>query len=313
MRYPPHLLQSMEWAEFRRKWGTKVVIVGKAQFTVHPIPYTNLNIGYLARAYPKDIDWQLLKKKALEEKCVYVKFEPNSESFTSPPGFMVVKGERIFAYATYLIDLTKSEDELLAAMHQKTRYNIKLAKRKGVTVKIGHTEKMLDEFLELYHETGKRHTVFNHPDSYYKLIFNTFKEKDKAEIVTGYYNGQPLASMMIFVHNNTLFYPYGGSTQIHKEVMPFYLVMWETILYGKKRDCKVFDMWNCLPPEIESPTHPWYGFHKFKKGFNGELVRFPGAYDIIFMPAVYPFVVALSKIRWVVLKSGAALKKLIKR
>ena len=313
MKYPHHLLQSSEWAEFRRKWGTKVIEVGKAQFTLHPIPHTPWTIGYMPRAYPEDIDWKLLKEKAKEEKCVFIKFEPNSESFSPPKGIKAVKGERMFAYATYLIDLKKSEEELLKAMHHKTRYNINLAKRKGVTIKTGHTEKMVDEFLELFHETCNRHKDFIHPDSYYKAIFDVFKEKDKAEIITGYYEGKPLASMMLLIHGDTLFYPYGGSTHIHKEVMAFYLVMWEAILFGKKRGCSVYDMWNCLPPEIENPSHPWYGFHKFKKGFSGDLIRFPGAFDIVFMPGIYPFVIALNKTRWAVLKGGAALKKLIKR
>ena len=313
MDYSPHLLQSPEWAEFRRKWGTKVVEVGKAQFTVHPIPHTNLNIGYMARAFPKDIDWELLKKVALEEKCIFVKFEPNSKEFIPPKGFKVYKGERIFSYATYLIDLTKSEEELLEAMHPKTRYNINLAKRKGVTIKIGHTEDMVEEFLELFHETGERHSIFNHPDSYYRTILDVFKEKDKAEIITAYYENKPLASVMVFIYGDTIFYPYGGSTFLYKELMAFYLVMWEAILLGKKRGCKVFDMWNCLPPELENPTHPWYGFHKFKKGFHGELVRFPGAYDIVFMPVLYPFVIALNKTRWAILKGGTVLKKLIRR
>ena len=313
MKYPPHLLQSPEWAEFRQKWGTKVVKAGKAQFTVHPIPHTSLNIGYMARAYPEDIDWELLKKKAAQEKCVYIKFEPNAELFTPPHGYLVLKGERIFSYATYFIDLKKTEDELLAAMHPKTRYNIRLAAKKGVIVKVGHTEKMMNEFLDLYHETNKRQGVFSHPDKYYKTIFEVFKESGKAEIITGYYENKPMASMMLLTRGDTLFYPYGGSTQIHKEVMAFNLVMWEAIRYGKKIGCTIFDMWNCLPPEIENPKHPWYGFHKFKKGYSGELIRFPGAYDIIFIPRAYPLVIALSKIRWAVLKGGAALKKLIKR
>lgn len=313
MEYPPHLLQSNEWAKFRELWGTKVVKAGNAQFTVHPIPHTNLTIGYMARAFPKDVDWKLLKEKAVEEKCVFIKFEPNSETFTPPKGFRVVKGERMFAYATYLIDLTKNEEDLLKAMHPKTRYNINLARRKGVEIKIGHTDEMVEEFLKLFHETCKRHKVFIHPDSYYKTIFDVFREKEKAEIVTGYFEKKPLASMMLLEHGKTLFYPYGGSTHIHKEVMAFYLVMWESILLGKKRGLKVYDMWNCLPPEIENPSHPWYGFHKFKKGFHGDLIRFPGAFDIVFMPQIYPFVIALNKSRWAILKGGAALKKLIKR
>lgn len=313
MLYPPHLLQSPEWAEFRRKWGTKVIEVGRAYFTVHPIPHTKLNIGYMARAYPSDVDWELLKRRALEEKCVFVKFEPNSETLTPPKGYNVVKGERMFAYATYLIDLTKSEKDLLKVMRPSTRYNLNLARRKGVTVEIGHTEKMINEFLDLLHETSQRHGIFNHPDSYYKTMIDVFKEKDKVEIVTGYYNNKPLASMILITYGDTLFYPNGGSTRLHKEVMAFYLVMWEAILLGKKRGCKAFDMWNCLPPEIENSSHPWYGFHKFKKGFQGELVCFPGAFDIIFMPTIYPFVIALNKARWAALKGGAALKKLIKR
>lgn len=308
MKYPRHLLQSSNWTRFKQKWGTRVVNVGKAHFTVHPIPFLPWTIGYLPRPFAEDINWQELIKKAKEERCVFIKLEPNSEIF-KPPAFLNVKvGERMFSYATYLIDLQKSEQELLANMQPKTRYNIKLAAKKSVKVKVGHSQKMLEEFLSLYHQTANRQKFFIHPDEYFKTLFDIFQQDKQAEIITGYYQEKPLASIMVLIYNKTLFYPYGGSTNKHKELMPFYLVMWQAILLGKKQGCRFFDLWNCLLPEMENPTHPWYGFHRFKKGFNGQLIRFCGAYDIVFNPFLYPLLLLFNKIRWIILKIGKALE-----
>lgn len=308
MKYPQHLLQSPNWAKFRQKWGTQVVNVGKVHFTVHPIPFLPWTIGYLPRPFAEEINWKKLVAEARKEHCVFIKIEPNSDTFKPPTFLKVLRGERMFSYATYLIDLKKSEEELLTNMHPKTRYNIKLAAKKGITVKIGHSPKMLEEFLSLYHQTANRQKFFIHPDNYFKTLFDIFTKDKQAEIITGYYLGKPLASMMVLIYRKTLFYPYGGSVNEYKELMPFYLVMWRAILFGKKRGCEYFDLWNCLLPEQENPTHPWYGFHRFKKGFNGQLIRFCGAYDIVFNPFLYPILLLSNKIRWIILKTGKALR-----
>ncbi len=313
MKYPPHLLQSPGWAEFRKKWGTAVGRAGKAQFTVHPIPHTPYKIYYIPRPYTEDVDWEELARQAKKDRCIFAKIEPNSDNFNTPRGYVVKPSQNMFAYANYIINLKKSDQELLKAMHPKTRYNLNLAKRKGVEVRVGHTDKMLNEFFELFHDTSDRHELFQHPDGYYKTLFEVFKEKGDVEVVTGYYKGQPLASMMVIFYKDTLFFPYGGSTHLYKEVMPFYLVYWEVIQLGKRRGAKYFDMWNCLTPEQENPKHPWYGFHRFKKGFNGQYLSYAGAFDIVFEPRLYPLVIALNKARWVVLKVGSFLKRLIKR
>lgn len=313
MKYPRHLLQSPGWAEFRKRWGTKVIDLGKSQFTVHPIPSLPWKIGYMPRPYPEDIDWKKFEEAARTEKCIFVKIEPNSPTFNPPKKFLVKASKNMFAHATYIIDLQKSDEELLAAMHQKTRYNLNLAKRKGVQVKIGHTDKMMSEFLHLFHITSGRHKIFLHPDNYYKTLFKVFVEEGNAEIITGYFKGKALASMMVIFYGDTLFFPYGGSTHLYKETMPFYLVYWEAFQLGKKRGAKYFDMWNCLTPEEENPNHPWYGFHRFKKGFNGEYLPFAGAFDVVFEPRLYPLVIALNKTRWAILKTGSVLKKLVKR
>ena len=189
----------------------------------------------MPRPNPNDIDWKELSKIAKEEKCIFVKIEPNSPTFKAPKGYLVKPAQNIFAYATYIIDLRKSNEELLKAMHQKTRYNLNLARRRGVKVKVGHSGKMLKEFLKLYHITSTRHKMFLHPDNYYKTLFEVFKKKKDVEIITGYFKGKALASMMVFFYGDTLFFPYGGSTHLYKETMPFYLVYWETIQLGKRR------------------------------------------------------------------------------
>lgn len=313
MKYPEHVLQSSAWSQFRSKWGTKVVKVGKVQFSVHKVPFLPWNIGYMPKVSPKDIDWAKISQKAKEENCIFVKIEPSTDSFTPPQNYDVRRGERMFAYATYLIDLKKSEKELLLLMHPKTRYNIGLSKRKEVNIKIGHTEKMLEEFLALFEETAKRQKMFNHPESYYKTLFSIFQKQDMVEIITAYYEGLPLASIMAFFYKDTMFYPYGGSTHLHKDKMAFYLVLWEAILLGKKRKLTYFDLWNCLTPEQESPSHPWYGFHRFKKGFGGEMIRFCGAYDLVLNSNLYPLLLFSNKLRWIALKLGIVLKKVIKR
>ncbi|MBI2327082.1 peptidoglycan bridge formation glycyltransferase FemA/FemB family protein [Candidatus Curtissbacteria bacterium] len=313
MKYPPHLLQSPQWAQFRQRWGTRAVKVGKAYLTIHPVPLLPYTVGYIPRVFPKDIDWQLLKKEAARNRCIFVKIEPNSASFNPPFSFDVRPGERMFAHATYVIDLRKTEKELLTAMHYKTRYNIGLAKKRGIKIKVGHSNKMLTEFLDLFHKTSLRHKIAIHPDAYYKTLLDVFSTKGNAQIITGYYNRKPLASMMFVIFNDTIFYPYGGSTLLYKEKMAPYLVMWEGILLGKKRGCLYFDMWNCLLPEQESPSHPWYGFHRFKKGFNGGLLRFAGAYDVVFNDPLYSLFTTLNHLRWAILKILLALRKVTKR
>lgn len=311
-QYPRHVLQSSLWASFRSRWGTKVIKVGKTHFTIHPMGILPWNIGYMARVFPKEIPWELLVKKARQERCIFVKIEPNSESFRIPPRYDIRRGQRMFAHATFLLDLRKSEEELLSSMHPKTRYNIGLAKRKGVEIKIGDSQEMLETFLALFRETALRQNFFNHPDGYYKTLFSVFQKRKAVAIVTGYYQGKPLVSMFFLFYNKTLFYPYGASTLAHKEVMAPYLVFWEAIRLGKNRGCHYFDLWNCLLPKEENPAHPWYGFHRFKKGFGGDLVRFCGAYDLVLIPQLYPAVLFLNKIRWAILKTGAFLKKAIK-
>jgi peptidoglycan pentaglycine glycine transferase (the first glycine) len=167
MIYTKHLMQSDRWAAFRQSWGTTVVKAGNAYFTTHKIPFLPFKIGYMPRPLLEDIDWKEIKKAGEKEKCIFIKIEPNAKRINPTKKIILKKSERIFAYATFMINLQKSEEELLAAMDIKTRYNVNLAKRKGVEVRIGSSEKMVEEFLVLQHETSNRHGILLHPDEYY--------------------------------------------------------------------------------------------------------------------------------------------------
>lgn len=306
---PAHILQSPAWGEFRTQWGTKVVRRGQMQLTIHPIPFLPWNVGYLPRVIPQDIAWDELAKVAEANRCLFIKIEPNSTTFEPPAGLDVRPAKNMFGHATYLIDLQKSEQELLAAMHSKTRYNIRFASKKGVLTKVGNNDEMFEEFLKMFHETNLRHHVVIHPDEYYRTLFRVFKAHGMAEIVTSYYDNVPLSSMVLLYYGETLFYPFGASTDLHRDKMPSQLTYWRTIEQGKKRGCKYFDMWNCLLPEQESPSHPWFGFHKFKKGFGGEMVQFCGAFDIVFSPRLYGLMLLLNNIRWKLLKLAVSLRR----
>ena len=107
-----------------------------------------------------------------------------------------------------------------------------------------------------------------------------------ARLMIAYYQNEPLTAWMLLNFKDTLYYPYGGSTKTHPEVMANNLVAWEAIKLGKKLDLKKFDMWGALGPDA-NPKDPWYGFHKFKLGFGGRLVEYIGTYDLVFNWPLY--------------------------
>ncbi|MDP3758547.1 MAG: peptidoglycan bridge formation glycyltransferase FemA/FemB family protein, partial [Candidatus Daviesbacteria bacterium] len=105
------------------------------------------------------------------------------------------------------------------------------------------------------------------------------------------YKGKSLTAWMLLNFKDILYYPYGGSSKAHPEVMANNLVAWEAIKLGKKLKLKNFDMWGALGPDA-SPKNPWFGFHKFKQGYGGQLVEYIGTYDLVFnWPAYWMFTI----------------------
>lgn len=309
-----HPLQSYLWGEFRKKTGVKTIVIDNLLLTVHPVPHTKYTIAYLPKGpdiNKKMLDnlWDLGKK----ENCIFIQIEPNVEKKRKEYNFKYLyKSSRpLFTKYTFVLDLTKSEEELLRNMHPKTRYNIKLAEKRGVRIGEDNSENAFEQYLRLTKETTKRQNFYAHGPKYHKLMWETLKPKTagqkintatlSAHLLKATYKKETLVCWIVFVLGDTLYYPYGSSSEKHREVMASNLMMWEAIRFGKSLGLKKFDMWGALGPN-PNRKDPWYGFHRFKQGYGPKLVEFVGSYDFVINKKMYELYKILNKFRWIVLK-----------
>ena len=325
-----HPLQSWEWGEFRGATGIKVirrVIVYKKitvgfTVTIHKIPRTPYTIGYLPKCMmPTKEMLEELKKIGQEEKCIFIKLEPNVEKISNfkfqISNFKLnISPHPLFTKYTFQLDLTKSEEELLKNMHSKTRYNIRVAQKHGVTVDEDNLDEAFESYIKLMEETTQRQKYYAHGVEYHKLMWDTLRTQNSklktqnltAHLLVADYrpktNDQKpttLTAWVLFIFNGVLYYPYGASTSEYREVMASNLMMWEAIRFGKKMGCTLFDMWGSLGPNPD-PKDPWYGFHKFKQGYGPRLVEFIGSYDLVLNPLLYQLYNLGHKLRWFYLR-----------
>lgn len=185
---------------------------------------------------------------------------------------------------TVWLDLTRSEEELLAAMKQKTRYNIRLAARKGVVVRVANEED-LDLLYRMYAETAARDAFVIRPQAYYLTVWRTMLAAGMAEPLIAEVEGEPVAAVVIFRFAGRAYYFYGMSTGQHRNKMPTYLLQWEAIRRARAAGCRVYDFWGA--PEVFDETDPMWGVYRFKAGFRGQVVRTLGAWDYPARPALY--------------------------
>jgi len=306
-----HIMQSWEWGEARKALGTVVLRYGiyqnnklknAFQLTLHPIPFTSKFVGYLPKGPKPDADLaKALIQIGKEQNCAFIKIEPNvilnpkgEGSLTNVSDNFHISPKPLFTKYNFVLDLTKSEEELLKSMHSKTRYNIRVAQKHGVTVKEVDDENAFKIYLKLYFETTKRQGYHGHNKTYHQKIWETLKKAGMARLLIASYKNQPLTAWMLFNFNGTLYYPYGGSSKVHPEVMANNLVAWQALKLGKKLGLKKFDMWGALGPNADSKD-PWYGFHKFKQGYGGQLVEYIGTYDLVLNWPIYLLFTAIDK------------------
>ncbi len=296
-----HPLQSWQWGEARKKMGIEVLRVVEYnqdklknvfQLTFHKIPLTFYKIGYLPRSvFPSKAVLEFLQDYGKKNKIIFIKIEPYIEKSQFPSAsrrtnFQFLKSKHpLFPEWTQIIDLTKSEEELLKNMHSKTRYNIRLAEKKGVVVKEMSDDKGFEIFSKLYFKTCERQKYFGHTKKYHQIIWN-FLKKDVAHILIAFYNDIPLAAYELFYFGDRFYYPYGGSSTEYRNFMATNLIMWEAIKLGKKLGAKKYDMWGSLPPKYDL-KNPWSGFTRFKEGYGGSFVHLVGSFDLVINPIYY--------------------------
>ena len=313
-----HPLQSFEWGSFREKTGIKVIrkILNNKkafQMTIHKVPFLKTSIGYLPKGdmLSKDL-LDELKQTGKENGITFVQLEPNVQAISNfkfqisnlglHPSF-----HPLFTKYTFVLDLTNSEDELLKNMHQKTRYNIRVAQRNGVTVSQESSNKAFEAYLNLTSETTRRQKFYAHDRDYHLKMWETLggqefnPEKLQAHLLLARYKEKALTAWVLLTFKDTLYYPYGASSTQHREVMASNLLMWEAIKFGKKLGLKRFDMWGALGPNPD-PKDPWFGFHRFKEGYGPKLVEFEGSFDLVINEASYKALDLADKARWAYLR-----------
>lgn len=195
---------------------------------------------------------------------------------------------------TALIDLQPTEDELLARMKQKTRYNVRLAEKKGVTVRVG-TADDLSMLYKMYAETSVRDGFVIRDEGYYQTVWKMFIQSNVGKLESSQVStsepsnlptcqpliaevdGEPVAGLFLFMFAGRAYYVYGMSREVHREKMPTYLLQWEAMKRAKSAGCSVYDLWGA--PETFDESDSMWGVYRFKEGLGGRVVRTLGAWD----------------------------------
>lgn len=303
--------QSLEWAKVKEAWKNEVVlsknengqIVGAISVLIRKIPIFG-NFMYISRGPICDIhDEKVLKdlydgleKLAKKYRAFTLKWEPDIKSddkefrnIMLKLGFKIKDNAKDFSegiqprYVFRLNIKDKTEEEVFAEFHQKTRYNVRLATKKGVVIKEG-TREDLKDFHKIMEITGKRDDFMIRPLSYFEKMYDELAP-NHFKLMMAYYENKPISGIIDIIYGNKIWYLYGASSNEHRNLMPNYLLQWEMIKYSIEHKKDMYDFRGVVG--IVDENHPQYGLYRFKKGFNAEFTEFIGELYINYKPIVY--------------------------
>jgi lipid II:glycine glycyltransferase (peptidoglycan interpeptide bridge formation enzyme) len=295
-----HLLQTGEWGELKSAFGWKPVRLIHAEagaqllFRKLPLGFT---IGYIPKVNPHESLWLEIDSACKRNHAIFLKLEPDCWQDAEPNKLRITNYElRISPHniqppRTIIVDIKGSEEEILARMKQKTRYNIRLAEKKGVMVRPWDD---IESFHKMMLATGVRDRFGVHSREYYQRAYDLFHAKQMAELLVAEYDGKPLAAIFVARHGDRAYYLYGASTDEARNRMPTYLLQWEAIKWAKSQGCEEYDLWG-VPDETEAVLEAnfekrhegLWGVYRFKRGFGGELKRAAQAMDRVYNPPLY--------------------------
>jgi len=276
-------LQSKNWLDFQKSLGRKVWQIDSVNIIKHNLPLGK-SYFYSPRTEGDFLSKEFLtklKKIADQENAIFFKIEPQkqiNENLLKKSGF--IKGKDIQPRKTLILDITKTEEELLNQMHYKTRYNIRLAEKKGVEIRAKSQKskvKNFEEFWRLLQQTAKRGNFRTHPKEYYKKMLEIIPE---TELFIAEYQNRVIAANIVIFYQKTAIYLHGASDYQYRNLMAPHLLQWKQVLEAKRRGCIEYDFWGI-------DEKKWPGVTRFKKGFGGKQVIYPGAYDLVFQPVWY--------------------------
>jgi len=314
-----HVLQTWEWGQFKSRhgWAPRYMLwndeAGQPRAAAlvlrRPLGRLPLCVMYIPKGPAMDyadaaqVNQVLadVERIARQSRAIFIKIDPDLDPLQRLSNLRegwFPSSEQIQFRNTLEIDLRHGEEELLAAMHQKTRYNIRLAARKHVVVREGTIDD-LPEFCALMQATGERDRFGVHSPEYYRIAFHAFVPRGWARLFIAEVHEPgiepaPVAAIMAFAFGSKAWYMYGASGDEHRDRMPNYALQWEAIRWAQSRGCATYDLWG-VPDEDEATLDAQYlerddrlwGVYRFKRGFAGQLVRYIGAFDRVYNPWLY--------------------------
>ena len=285
-----NFLQSKVWAKTNRLIGHEVIEKDDVVMIVK-----NAKRGrYLEIPGGPVIDYQdekavaatreLIAKTAKEHRCVFVRFRPQlldtpenrrilTEKFKARRAPMHLAAEH-----TVIIDLTKSEDDILKSMRRQTRYEVRRADKLGITVTSGNSEELFREFHQVQSETASRQH-FVPPDLKTLMAEREAFGKNAKIYIATTKDGEKIAYGLILIHGHEAEYYEAASTDLNRKLPGAYALEWQVIKDLKKQKIKRYNLWGIAPPN--QPHHRYAGVTTFKTGFGGEIVTYVPAHDII--------------------------------
>jgi len=314
-----HFLQSSMWGRLKKAWVFDALVSrdqtgqirGSIATLTRPVPGTPFTLMYAGRAPVADVhDAETLaeltagvRQLAKTRHAYILKMDPDvpasDERFKDIMlglGYRLIAGDTDFegvqprfVFRQDIAGLTP--DQLMAVFSSKTRYNIRLAERKGVVVRLAG-EEALPDFARLMADTGVRDHFVTRPEQYFRDLLHELG--DHARLYMAYHDGEALAGTLAIHFGDKVWYLYGASANQHRNLMPNYLLQWTMMQWALELKCRLYDF-RGVSGDV-SEDNPLYGLYRFKKGFGGDFTEFVGEFDYVFNPVA--FVVIEHAIRW---------------
>ena len=301
--------QSLEWGNVKVSWKKEVIlsedengnIVGSLCVWIRKIPIFG-NIMYSPRGPVCNIhDEKVMQdianganELAKKYNAFAIRIEPDIRKddsafreIISKCGFEIKDDSKDFKDEiqprfVFRLDIkNKTEDEVFAGFHSKTRYNVRLAEKKGVIVKEGSREDLKD-FHDIMVETGKRDDFIIRSLSYFEKMYDELVPLGHMKLLMAYHDEKPIAGIIPIIYGNKVWYLYGASSNSFRNLMPNYLLQWTMIKEAIKRKSDIYDFRGVSG--VVDENHPQYGLYRFKKGFGAEFVEFIGEVYISYKP-----------------------------
>jgi peptidoglycan pentaglycine glycine transferase (the first glycine) len=297
-----HVLQSWEWGEIKERSGWlayRLALVEQGEFRaaaqvlVRSLPYGIGRLAYVPKGPVvdygdptlRDALLSALRSFAADQRVISLKVEPEVVAPSPVSRELVSLGLQpappVQMRSTIWVDIAPDEKEILARLKQKTRYNIRLAARKGVTVTTGATGD-IDAWYRMYAVTAERDRFTIHSADYYRSVLDIMGPPGYARLLLAHHEGDLLAGIIVCRFGRLAQYMYGASSNEKRNLMAPYLLQWEGMRWAREEGATLYDLWG-IPDRLEENEDLW-GVYRHKRGYGGEIIRYIGAFDLVQAP-----------------------------